>query len=84
MLDETGFGSAAPTGSTTGAGVIMASDPGGQKPARPGADRAVARPGQVVWLRAAATVFSSSIAIVIGPTPPGTGVMADATCAAAA
>jgi hypothetical protein len=28
-------------------------------------------------------VFLSSIAIVIGPTPPGTGVIADATSAAA-
>ena len=31
---------------------------------------------------AARTVFLSSMAIVIGPTPPGTGVMNDATCAA--
>lgn len=31
---------------------------------------------------AAASVFCNSIAIVIGPTPPGTGVMAEATCAA--
>src|SRR6185436_18066273 len=32
-----------------------------------------------VFLRSAAfTVFASSIAIVIGPTPPGTGVMRDA------
>ena len=30
-------------------------------------------------LRAARTVFCSSMAIVIGPTPPGTGVMSDAT-----
>ncbi len=29
---------------------------------------------------AASTVFESSIAIVIGPTPPGTGVIAPATC----
>ena len=29
----------------------------------------------------ARTVFASSIAIVIGPTPPGTGVMSDATLA---
>ena len=29
---------------------------------------------------AASTVFDSSIAIVIGPTPPGTGVIAPATC----
>src|SRR5690606_9854581 len=29
--------------------------------------------------RAASSVFESSIAIVIGPTPPGTGVMAEAT-----
>lgn len=27
---------------------------------------------------AACTVFESNIATVIGPTPPGTGVMADA------
>ena len=33
--------------------------------------------------RAAKTVFTSSIAIVIGPTPPGTGVMAAARAAAA-
>src|SRR5829696_359886 len=33
--------------------------------------------------RAAFTVFTSSIAIVIGPTPPGTGVIAPATCFAA-
>ena len=32
---------------------------------------------------AASTVFESSIAIVIGPTPPGTGVIAAATAAAA-
>ena len=31
--------------------------------------------------RAAATVFFSSIAIVSGPTPPGTGVSAPATSA---
>ena len=29
--------------------------------------------------RAALSVFTSSIAIVIGPTPPGTGVIAPAT-----
>jgi len=33
--------------------------------------------------RAARSVFDISIAIVIGPTPPGTGVIADATPAAA-
>ena len=31
--------------------------------------------------RAARTVFARSIAIVIGPTPPGTGVILDATAA---
>ena len=30
-------------------------------------------------LRQAVTVFCKSIAIVIGPTPPGTGEMAEAT-----
>jgi hypothetical protein len=30
---------------------------------------------------AAVTVLESSIAMVIGPTPPGTGVMAEATAA---
>ena len=33
-------------------------------------------------LSAARSVLASSMAIVIGPTPPGTGVIADATCAA--
>ena len=37
----------------------------------------------VVRMRAACSVFESSIAIVIGPTPPGTGVIAAATSAAA-
>jgi hypothetical protein len=35
-------------------------------------------------LDAARTVFVRSIAIVIGPTPPGTGVMSDAIWLAAA
>jgi len=34
-------------------------------------------------MRAACKVLDSSIAIVIGPTPPGTGVIAAATSAAA-
>src|SRR5882757_2171321 len=34
--------------------------------------------------QAARTVLASRQAIVIGPTPPGTGVMAPATCAASA
>src|SRR5262249_30936952 len=36
------------------------------------------------WARAACSVLRSSIAIVIGPTPPGTGVIADATSTTAA
>ena len=39
-------------------------------------------PGQVTRF-AASSVFCSSIAMVMGPTPPGTGVMAAATAAAA-
>ena len=35
--------------------------------------------GSPTECRARLTVFFISIAIVIGPTPPGTGVMADAT-----
>ncbi len=34
------------------------------------------------WIIAAFTVFFISIAIVIGPTPPGTGVIAPATFSA--
>ena len=43
------------------------------------------RPSRAVtsWRCAAATVFFSSIAIVSGPTPPGTGVSAPATSATA-
>ena len=40
--------------------------------------------GKPAALRARLTVFFMSIAIVIGPTPPGTGVMAPATCEAPA
>ena len=36
--------------------------------------------GRPAAFRAKLTVFFISIAIVIGPTPPGTGVIAPATC----
>ena len=36
------------------------------------------------WVRAAYRVFSISMARVMGPTPPGTGVMQEARSAAAA
>ena len=39
--------------------------------------------GSAARRRAASSVFWSSIAIVIGPTPPGTGVIAPATSATA-
>ena len=32
-------------------------------------------PGQARWFRAAVRMFSISMARVMGPTPPGTGVM---------
>ena len=34
----------------------------------------------LISFSAASTVFSTSIAIVIGPTPPGTGVIASTLC----
>jgi len=40
--------------------------------------------GKPFCAQAARKVFSSKHAIVIGPTPPGTGVMAPATCMASA
>ena len=39
------------------------------------------RAGSPFWISAASTVFFRRQAIVIGPTPPGTGVMAPATLA---
>ena len=38
--------------------------------------------GTPAWAQAARTVLRNSEAMVIGPTPPGTGVMAPATAAA--
>ena len=40
--------------------------------------------GRPRWRRAAVRVFCSRQAMVIGPTPPGTGVIAPATCGASA
>ena len=40
--------------------------------------------GKPFCAQAARSVFSSTHAMVIGPTPPGTGVIAPATCMASA
>ena len=48
--------------------------PGGRGPL------ARAQPAHATAIRAACSVLRSRQAIVIGPTPPGTGVMAPATC----
>jgi hypothetical protein len=49
-----------------------------------GAAAAAAAAASATAARAAFTVFDKSIAIVMGPTPPGTGVIADATLTACA
>jgi len=44
----------------------------------PAAQLISVREAREMRARAASSVFSSSIAMVIGPTPPGTGVIAEA------
>jgi len=46
--------------------------------------RQIAGSGKLFWLAAAIRVLRRRQAMVIGPTPPGTGVMAPATCLASA